>query len=131
MGPIKTLIFSLSISFLITAPCYAEQVTVSLDKDCNLDKRLWQVGTSYQNVRINSDKKTFTVNFPAGTKICAYINQDTYCSCWGYKYCEGPQPQICPTGGSNDHLLVLIIGGCATIPKNIKNMVIPVNCGNF
>lgn len=119
------------IGLLISLNCFANPVTVTLSQGCDLDMRLWQVGTSHLNVTVNSDKKTFTVNFPVGTKICAYIDQSTYCSCWGYKYCEGQQPTVCPTGSESKDLLVMIIGGCAVIQKNSNSLVLPINCGLF
>jgi len=122
---------SVILGISLSCQSYANPVTVTLQKSCDIDMRLWQVGTSSMNVNVNADKNTFTVNFPADTKVCAYINQDSYCSCWGYKYCKNPQPRDCPTGGSNKNLLVLIIGGCATTTKDSKTLEIPIDCNNF
>lgn len=124
-------IISLLFGIILSIQCSASPVTVTLSKTCGIDMRLWQVGTSSHNVRINSDLKTFSVDFPTDTKICAYVNQDSYCSCWGYKYCEGPQPLHCPTGSGNKDLLVLIIGGCATITKGSNKIEIPISCDPF
>ena len=118
----------------LVTPAFAVPVTVHLDRSCGLDVRLWQVGTSSSNVRVNPDKKTFSVDVPEGTEVCAYINQNSYCSCWGYKYCEGPASPVCPTeagGALNKNLLVFIIGGCATTAKGSNTLEIPINCERF
>ncbi len=125
---IKIVVMIFSIGLMV--PCFADTVTVTLDKTCSLDMRLWQVGTPYTNVMVNADKKTFTVNFPVGTKVCAYVNQNTYCPCWGYKYCEASEPESCPTGGGSKDILVFMIGGCATTTKD-KTLEIPINCSIF
>jgi len=124
-------IISILLGMSLAFSCSAHTVTVTLQKTCDIDMRLWQVGTSYSNVKLNPDKNTFTVDFPTGTEVCAYVNQNSYCSCWGYKYCDGPEPEVCPSGMPNKNLLVLIIGGCATITKDSNTLTIPIECSNF
>jgi hypothetical protein len=121
----------LLLSASVTIAAGANPVTVTLSKTCGLDMRLWQVGTTYTNVRINADKTTFSVNLPAGTEVCAYVNQNNYCSCWGYKYCEGPKSPVCPTSTPNRDLLIMIIGGCATISKDSNKLELPIDCDRF